>query len=107
MWQSEAPPFWQNRLSAVAVARRTAFTAPAANSSPVFPSSSLTPTRRTGTFSRIPHRPHGSRSMTRKHESKPGHDKSAANLKHLRVQIDKLDSQILDLLNKRAAIAGQ
>ena len=45
--------------------------------------------------------------MTRKHESKPGHDKSAANLKHLRVQIDKLDSQILDLLNKRAAIAGQ
>jgi chorismate mutase / prephenate dehydratase len=41
--------------------------------------------------------------MTRKSES----GSSASNLKALRVQIDKLDAQILHLLNKRAAIAGQ
>ena len=34
-------------------------------------------------------------------------DKSATNLKALRGQIDKLDLQILELLNKRASIAGQ
>src|SRR6185503_14147179 len=44
--------------------------------------------------------------MSRKNDS-PSPDKSAANLKALRVQIDKLDLHILQLLNKRAAIAGQ
>ncbi len=49
--------------------------------------------------------------MTRKHET--GSDShssdrySAANLKSLRVQIDKLDLQILELLNKRATVAAQ
>ena len=41
--------------------------------------------------------------MTRKSDS--GH--SHSNLKALRGQIDKLDIHILELLNKRAAIAGQ
>ena len=41
--------------------------------------------------------------MSRKSESGP----SPSSLKALRVQIDKLDLHILDLLNKRAAIAGQ
>jgi chorismate mutase / prephenate dehydratase len=41
--------------------------------------------------------------MTRKSES----GSSASHLKALRVQIDKLDLHILQLLNKRAAIAGQ
>jgi chorismate mutase/prephenate dehydratase len=48
--------------------------------------------------------------MTRKTEHDSGSHspgKSAANLKSLRVQIDKLDLQILDILNKRASIAGQ
>jgi chorismate mutase/prephenate dehydratase len=48
--------------------------------------------------------------MTRKNDGAPtqaGADKAAANLKTLRVQIDKLDLQILELLNKRAAIAAQ
>ncbi len=47
--------------------------------------------------------------MTRKNDAgqSPPSDKPSANLKGLRVQIDKLDLQILDLLNKRAAIAGQ
>src|SRR5687768_9391010 len=44
--------------------------------------------------------------MSRKHDN-PSADRSAANLKSLRVQIDKLDVQILELLNKRAAIAAQ
>ncbi len=39
--------------------------------------------------------------MSRKSESGPG------NLKALRIQIDKLDSEILSLLNKRAVVAGQ
>lgn len=47
--------------------------------------------------------------MARKNES--GSDgstqRTTANLKALRVQIDKLDLQILELLNKRASIAGQ
>ena len=49
--------------------------------------------------------------MARKHES--GSDggssdrASAANLKALRVQIDKLDLQILEMLNKRASVAAQ
>ena len=46
--------------------------------------------------------------MTRKNDA--GSDASGkltANLKGLRVQIDKLDLQILDLVNKRAAVAGQ
>jgi len=34
-------------------------------------------------------------------------DKAAGNLKTLRVQIDKLDLQILELLNQRASVAGQ
>lgn len=42
--------------------------------------------------------------MARKNES--GSDGSA-NLKGLRVQIDKLDLQILELLNKRASVAAQ
>jgi chorismate mutase/prephenate dehydratase len=41
--------------------------------------------------------------MTRKSDS----GSSASHLKALRVQIDKLDLQILHLLNRRAAIAGQ
>ena len=41
--------------------------------------------------------------MSRKSESGP----STSNLKALRVQIDKLDLHILQLLNKRAAIASQ
>ena len=38
---------------------------------------------------------------------KPDADPSAVNLKALRVQIDKFDLQILELLSKRAAIAAQ
>jgi chorismate mutase/prephenate dehydratase len=48
--------------------------------------------------------------MTRKSDNgseQPSNDKASANLKALRTQIDKLDLQILDLLNKRAGIAGQ
>src|SRR5438093_12982126 len=41
--------------------------------------------------------------MSRKSDSGP----SPTSLKALRIQIDKLDLHILDLLNKRAAIAGQ
>lgn len=41
--------------------------------------------------------------MSRKQESEP----SAASLKALRVQIDKLDLQILEAISKRAAIAAQ
>src|SRR5262245_47723286 len=33
--------------------------------------------------------------------------KSAAALKHLRAQIDKLDLQLLDLINKRASLAAE
>jgi chorismate mutase/prephenate dehydratase len=44
--------------------------------------------------------------MSRKPETSSS-DRGAANLKALRVQIDKLDLQILDLLNKRAAVAAQ
>jgi chorismate mutase / prephenate dehydratase len=48
--------------------------------------------------------------MTRKTDNgqpQPSAEKAAGNLKVLRVQIDKFDLQILDLLNKRAAVAGQ
>src|SRR5262249_30973687 len=50
--------------------------------------------------------------MSRKTESGngPGQtsgDKTAAELTHLRVQIDKLDLQLLELLNRRAAIAAR
>jgi chorismate mutase / prephenate dehydratase len=48
--------------------------------------------------------------MSRKSESgssSSSSDKSAGNLKTLRVNIDKLDLQILELLNKRASIASQ
>jgi chorismate mutase/prephenate dehydratase len=38
---------------------------------------------------------------------KPDPEPTAANLKALRVQIDKLDLQILEVLSKRAAIAAQ
>src|SRR5262249_13952613 len=41
--------------------------------------------------------------MSRKSENGP----SPSSLKALRVQIDKLDLHILELLNKRAAVAGQ
>src|ERR1700759_1403558 len=44
--------------------------------------------------------------MSRKPDS-PSPEKAAANLKALRVQIDKLDAEIVGLLNKRAGIAGQ
>ena len=43
--------------------------------------------------------------MTRKNDPPP--DKSSADLTALRVQIDKHDHQILDLLNKRAAVAAR
>src|SRR5215217_2891140 len=52
----------------------------------------------------------GSRPMTRKNDTgagSSGGDKSATDLKALRVQIDKLDLQIVELLNKRAAVAGR
>lgn len=48
--------------------------------------------------------------MARKADSGPDgqpSDKSSANLKSLRVQIDKLDIQIVELLNKRASVAAQ
>ena len=48
--------------------------------------------------------------MTRKTDdgqTTPAGEKSSGNLKGLRVQIDKFDLQILDLLNKRAGVAGQ
>lgn len=48
--------------------------------------------------------------MTRKAEDGAGqatNEKPSASLKALRGQIDKLDVQILDLLNKRASVAGQ
>jgi chorismate mutase/prephenate dehydratase len=48
--------------------------------------------------------------MTRKSSdgtTPPSDEKAAANLKALRAQIDKLDLQILEILNKRAAVAGQ
>jgi chorismate mutase/prephenate dehydratase len=47
--------------------------------------------------------------MPRKPENGPDHppaDKAVSNLKGLRMQIDKLDLQILELLNKRASIAA-
>src|SRR5438270_7072973 len=44
--------------------------------------------------------------MTRKTDGQSG-DKSAADLKALRVQIDKLDLQILEYLNKRASVASR
>ena len=43
--------------------------------------------------------------MTRKNDS--GSDHPSANLKALRVQIDKLDLQLLEVLNKRASVAAQ
>jgi chorismate mutase/prephenate dehydratase len=47
--------------------------------------------------------------MTRKHDSGGNSTatKSAASLRHLRSQIDKLDHQILKLLNERAACAAE
>ncbi|MCS6866198.1 MAG: prephenate dehydratase [Gemmataceae bacterium] len=45
--------------------------------------------------------------MARKGDSASAPDKTAANLATLRAQIDKLDVQIVELLNKRAAIAAQ
>jgi chorismate mutase / prephenate dehydratase len=47
--------------------------------------------------------------MARKSDSgsNPSSDKTAAHLASLRAQIDKLDLQIVDLLNKRAGIASQ
>jgi chorismate mutase/prephenate dehydratase len=48
--------------------------------------------------------------MTRKNENgtpSPDSEKGSADLKALRVQIDKLDLQILELVNKRATIASR
>src|SRR5438874_8306063 len=47
--------------------------------------------------------------MARKSESGSGSspEKTAAHLASLRAQIDKLDLHILELLNKRAAVAAQ
>ena len=48
--------------------------------------------------------------MTRKSDNSAGQsseERTPSNLKALRSQIDKIDVQILELLNKRAAIAGQ
>ena len=47
--------------------------------------------------------------MTRKADAadSPDAERTSANLKGLRVQIDKLDLQIVDLLNKRASVAAQ
>jgi chorismate mutase/prephenate dehydratase len=48
--------------------------------------------------------------MARKHDNgstSPAADRTVADLKALRVQIDKLDLHILELLNKRAAVAGR
>ena len=47
--------------------------------------------------------------MTRKADAadSPEVERTSANLKGLRVQIDKLDLQIVDLLNKRASVAAQ
>lgn len=45
--------------------------------------------------------------MARKGDSASSPNKTAANLAALRAQIDKLDVQIVELLNKRAAIAAQ
>lgn len=44
--------------------------------------------------------------MSRKQDN-AAKDRNSVNLNGLRVQIDKLDLQILDLLNKRAAVAAQ
>src|SRR5438309_10948974 len=48
-------------------------------------------------------------SMARKPEadSPPSPAKSAAQLKHIRSTIDKLDLQILKLVNERAALAAE
>ncbi|GIW79491.1 MAG: prephenate dehydratase [Gemmatales bacterium] len=43
--------------------------------------------------------------MSRKHES--GANRTAASLRQLRTQIDKLDLQILKLINERAALAAE
>src|SRR5204862_539993 len=70
------------------------------------PAGSLTPPCRTGTFSAFPqHRP--GTDMARKTDDGPTGDKVAADLKVLRVQIDRLDLQIVEMLNKRAAVAGR
>ena len=45
--------------------------------------------------------------MTRKHESGGSNSKSAAAVRHHRTQIDKLDIQILRLLNERADHAAE
>src|SRR5262245_55201234 len=75
---------------------------------------SLTPLSHAGrftTFSRLPtHQTQAPTrpAMARKSESgSSSPDKSAAHLSALRGQIDKLDLHILELLNKRAAVAAQ
>jgi chorismate mutase/prephenate dehydratase len=45
--------------------------------------------------------------MTRRGETQPSAAEPDTQLKVLRAQIDKLDLQILELLNKRASIATQ
>ena len=45
--------------------------------------------------------------MTRKSDSHGSNARSAAALKSLRGQIDKLDLQILKLVNERASVAGE
>src|SRR5438105_7870619 len=46
-------------------------------------------------------------SMARKLDTEPSPAKSAAQLKQLRSTIDKLDLQILKLINERAALAAE
>src|SRR5213593_4646797 len=45
--------------------------------------------------------------MARKPETDHSPQKAAASLKHLRTQIDRLDRQILKLVNKRASLAAE
>lgn len=71
---------------------------------------SLTVHALTGTFGHNMNRGNfmGS-TMSRKSDNGPpaAADKAAAHLKALRVQIDKLDAQIVEMLNKRASLAAQ
>jgi chorismate mutase/prephenate dehydratase len=46
-------------------------------------------------------------TMSRKHDSHASNSRSAAALKSLRSQVDKLDLQILKLVNERASVAGE
>ena len=45
--------------------------------------------------------------MSRKSDSHASNNRSAAALKSLRSQVDKLDLQILKMVNERASVAGE